>query len=312
LQRNGSNLTKTGRKQKWKCLGCKTNRQASRQDLTKKYQLVSFVKYLIGTQAINDLKLASSSWQRQIAWCWQVEPQPLVSGEIYDFLVIDAKYVGHGVCAVVKNNYVRYWLHGERENAQLWYAALRHLPRPRAIVVDGQKGIQKALNYLWPDIIVQRCLVHVVRNLTTKLTRHPKTVAGQDLGWLMNNIYSVASEQDMAVFVSIFEYLYDQHRVFLNARTTNTNPLVKRSWWYTHGQVRSAYRQLAKLLDDDQLFAFITHPDLHLPRTTNLVEAGINARLSELMLRHRGMPPTHQKRVFDWYLDSRSEWSYLD
>ena len=43
-----------------------------------------------------------------------------------------------------------------------------------------------------------------------------------------------------------------------------------------------------------------------IPRTTNYVEGGINSQLKEKLKLHRGLNQTHQQRLVDWYLYTRT------
>lgn len=325
LQKNG---WENG-KQRWRCPGCGQSRRLHRPDLTSRYHLRKFVKYIINTQsqkeqAIRPSRIAISpqvideTGYLSIS-LWSINPTPVVSGEIYSYLVIDAKPVGQGTCAIVRDKrFVRYWRHGIQENSALWLSTLEKLARPGGVVCDGQSGIAKALGDIWPGIVIQRCQVHVKRNIRQKLTLRPQSRAGQDLQWLVSQLSQVNDETAMALWIAVFDSLHEEHIGFLKQRTyasvhshSDDANRLKKVWWYTHRSVRSAYRQIDKLIADDQLFAFITHPELKLPATTNLVEGGINSRLSELLRRHRGMTSEHQKRLVDWYLDSRTEWPYF-
>jgi transposase-like protein len=53
------------------------------------------------------------------------------------------------------------WLFTERESFASWLAFLERLPEPDAAVVDGQKGLQAAIQCLWPLAKIQRCIVHI-------------------------------------------------------------------------------------------------------------------------------------------------------
>jgi putative transposase len=69
---------------------------------------------------------------------------------------------GQKVLLAVKN------MGGESEAA--WRTLLddlvkRGLKTPELVIVDGAPGIEKALAGLWPDVLVQRCMVHKHRNL---------------------------------------------------------------------------------------------------------------------------------------------------
>lgn len=309
LRKNG---TQQNGKQRWRCLRCGTARIRQRRDTTFRNELKGFVSYLLGMTARNKRKRSLATQFRHTTPYWQIVPEPFVTGEIYAFVVADATSVGKDVVGILRSEtHVLTWDYGIRETSELWLRVFRAIPRPSAVVCDGQKGILKALRLLWPDVVIQRCLVHVARNLRTKLTSHPKSEAGQDLQQLVDQLFSLRTEDDMAEFVALFLVLYDRHETFLKQRTMNIDPTSSRAWWYTHRSVRSAYRQIDQLIRDDQLFAFITHPELNLPHDSNGLEGGINSPLKELLHRHRGLTAPHQQRLADWYLDSRTKYPYL-
>ena len=86
----------------------------------------------------------------------------------------------------------------------------------------------------------------------------------------------------------------------------------RRRWWYTHRNLRSAYKQLDKLLRDNQLFThleatLVAETKQPIPRTTNYVEGGINSQLRTRLKLHRGMSEEHQRRLVEWYLYGRTE-----
>ena len=63
---------------------------------------------------------------------------------------------------------------GSRESYESWLDFGRDLQRrgmraPALIIADGAPGIWKATRELWPHAIEQRCTVHALRNITSKL-----------------------------------------------------------------------------------------------------------------------------------------------
>jgi putative transposase len=62
---------------------------------------------------------------------------------------------------------------GSRESYEL--ARLRTNPidrglcSPALLIADGAPGIWKAVRELWPHALEQRCTIHALRNLTSKL-----------------------------------------------------------------------------------------------------------------------------------------------
>jgi transposase-like protein len=71
---------------------------------------------------------------------------------------------------------------GSRESYDSWLAFGRDMIgrglRPPALVIaDGAPGIWKAVRELWPEALEQRCTVHALRNVTSKLPeRHHQEV----------------------------------------------------------------------------------------------------------------------------------------
>ncbi len=71
---------------------------------------------------------------------------------------------------------------GSRESYDSWLAFARDMLarglRPPALVIaDGAPGIWKAVREVWPDALEQRCTVHALRNVTSKLPeRHHQEI----------------------------------------------------------------------------------------------------------------------------------------
>jgi len=224
----------------------------------------------------------------------------------HPYLIIDATGLNCEVVAIVCNDKgILAFGFAQYESSVLWMEILGRFKPPSAIVSDGQKGILKAVSNLWGDLTIQRCHFHVKQNIRTKLTNNPESLAGQELKWLVSFMSQVESEEQMVIFVAIFYGLHEYHRSFLNERTVNKNSFSRHKWFYTHRRARSAYRQIADLIEKDQLFAYITHPELNLPKTTNKVEGGINTRLKELIRSHRGMFPERQRHLVSEFLRSK-------
>lgn len=178
------------------------------------------------------------------------------------------------------------WLFAERETLANWMTFLKKLPAPDAAVIDGQKGLLAAIQCLWPLTKIQRCLVHIERLARIKLTRQPKTSAGKELSLLVKRLLGVRTKRQRRRWIGVYRRWERRHTDFLKERSYG-EPRVgeKRTWWYTHRNIRAARSLIRNALP--HLFTFIYHP--HVPRTTNHVEGGVNSRLKELVHRHRGL-----------------------
>lgn len=196
------------------------------------------------------------------------------------------------------------------ESGNTWSLLLERLPAPLVIVCDGQKGVLLAIIRCWPKTKIQRCVFHVWQNIRVKLTLHPQTRAGQDLLQLTRDLWQVKTNEHSLAWHEQLKAWHQNYGIFIRERTYFDSPTSgHRRWWYTHRGLRSAYKQLEKLVQTNQLFTYLdtaltTEP---IPRTTNYVEGGINSQLRTKLKLHRGMSELHQRRLVEWYLYSRTE-----
>ena len=56
----------------------------------------------------------------------------------------------------------------------------RHLGTPALAVIDGNPGLQAALRAQWPEIAIQRCTNHKLRNLLAKAPAHLREELAED------------------------------------------------------------------------------------------------------------------------------------
>jgi len=113
-------------------------------------------------------------------------------------VVLGVRRDGQKVLLAVKN------MGGESEAA--WRGVLddltkRGLKRPELAIVDGAPGLEKALMSLWPDLPVQRCTVHKLRNL---IAHAPKRLADEIAADFADMIYAdnpLAAEKRRKAFL---------------------------------------------------------------------------------------------------------------
>jgi hypothetical protein len=290
-------------------LQCGTARIRPRNDVADLNRSKTYTKHLLSKTTAKEVAkskyISRRTFDRKYTTSFHSTAQKDEQLPQTPFIVIDAKHLDNCIVAISRSSIGRlHWRYAPYESSDVWIRIFSIYPKLLAIVSDGQKGIQKAALICFGDnIILQRCHFHVKQNLQVKLTKHPATNAGQDLQSLARWLSRVKTWDDMALFVSVFNGLYEAYEVFLKQRTYHDES--KRHWSYTHARARSAYRQIDDLINSDQLFAYITHPELNLPNTSNLVEGGLNSRMSELIRVHRGLLPERQRQMIDTYLTSK-------
>jgi hypothetical protein len=306
LQKRGRTAAGT---QRWFCMNCGKSETHARTDLRDNHLLTRFVGWLLGKKSQEELGISARTWRSQVVWCWSITPPQPSHTESCTVLLVDGIVVGSRVCLIARTTeYVVGWKWVDSETSSTWESLFVDLPIPLVVVVDGQKGILLAVARIWPEAKVQRCLVHVERNIRTKLTRNPQSEAGKALSELTQALWRVRSPEEANWWTTRFLQWLELHDAFLRERTTGI-PLQgkRRSWWYTHGRIRSAAYQYRRLLAREQLFThLICDMGEIIPRTTNHVEGGINSPIRTLLKIHRGLSQGHQQVLVNWYLNSRT------
>jgi hypothetical protein len=191
------------------------------------------------------------------------------------------------------------WRFAPRESYASWEHFLAQLPKPEIVVCDGQCGLLKAISEHFPDALIQRCMIHVIRQANIWLTRNPKTRAGVQLRALVRALPKVQTRRQKRKWIRLFRYWCRKRHCFLKERTYS--PTNTKHWWYTHRKLR-AVRSLLKHSSPD-LFRFVK--DRTIPRTSNHVEGGINSRMKDLFRRHRGIKGWKKIILAGYYLRLR-------
>lgn len=293
--------------QRWRCVKCNPTSTHKRTDLSRNFVLEKFVSWLLGKDSQAELKAPSRTFRDQTAWCWSVIPRPVMTGEINHAIIVDGIKIGNVVCLITRTtDHVITWVWVSHESSKYWIQLFRLIPQPKYIVCDGQKGLLKAMPLCWPGVTIQRCRFHAWLNIKTKLTLNPESKAAQELLQITRDLLHITTRRQARRWKRKLKNWYKKHHQYINERTTKINPKPKeRRWRYTHERTRSAYGQLHKITDD--LLRSSYRISLELPCTTNHIEGGINSQIRTKLKLHRGMPQTHQMRLVDWYLFSRTE-----
>lgn len=297
--------------QRWQCVYCNETHGLG-HDTQKRSQLLDrFVTWLLGKQSQIELKIPARTWRYKIRWCWEVIPRFGVIRSAPEIIILDGIKIGSLICLIAKTpEFVIAWQWVGWESSANWSLLLEKIPAPAVVVCDGQKGVLLAIGWCWPNTHIQRCLFHLQQNIRVKLTLHPKTSAGQELSQLMKDLWLVETLQQAEQWQEQLQIWHQEHSQLIRERSYYTNPRSsKRRWWYTHRNLRSAYRQFEKLIKDNQLFTYLNADQTVglIPKTTNHIEGGINSPIRTQLKLHRGLNQIHQQRLADWYLYRRTK-----
>nr|WP_155895096.1 IS1249 family transposase [Corynebacterium vitaeruminis] len=278
-----------------------------------------FITWLISGHSLANTAatcgVSTRTLQRHFTPFWLIQPPRNVDKQrIYDQVFIDGTYFNTKCLVVVADiSHVINWFWCTRESSWSYMRLLDPLAPPQLVTCDGDSGGLKAIKRLWPHTPVQRCIVHVKRNIQRATGLHPTSPMGKALRRLSFELLAVDNLDDAARWVVKLQRFGDVFATQLKARTYVKDvpfdqiPKSKRKnklWWYTHEVHRGVYRQLVTMSQQGHLFAYLSEaaPGQRLERTTNSLEGGINAQIKKLMYDHRGLRDEQQRIACDWWL----------
>ena len=92
------------------------------------------------------------------------------------------------------------------------------------------------------------------------------------------------TKTDEATFTKALHAWHEIWGDFIEEKTINTFVTGKTKWYYTHKNVRSAYRSLKTNLP--YLFTYQKYPDLKIPNTTNSLDGSFSNLKKKLAIHH--------------------------
>ncbi|AZN29551.1 IS1249 family transposase [Flaviflexus salsibiostraticola] len=309
LKKNGYT---TAGAQRFRCTRCGSSTTLTKPALTDRHVLRWFVSWLLDSFDPATVGISPRTFRRKIAHLWQIQPRPILTGEVHDVLILDGTWIGNMVCLIASSpTHVVAWHWATQENAHSWQVLMDTLPPPRIVVIDGGSGIAKALRASWPTTHIQRCLFHVFLNVKRQTTFRPVFGPSKDALSLTRALMQVTTRDEAIAWQKELARVHAHHKPTLNERTISRDRYGHPTTDYTHLRSRRAFAVLTTRARAGDLFTHL-NPELHavtgtIPRTTNRLEGGINSPLKALIATHRGMPPAHQRALTDWYLYYRTE-----
>jgi hypothetical protein len=168
--------------------------------------------------------------------------------------------------------------------------------RPAATVSDWKGAIVAGVASHFGNIPHQRCLAHVERAAKRLLPLNSPYIATQELRRIASHLMEVERSTDPHVWNAYLVRWEKQYGYMLTEKTQAPTG-ISRSWWYTHGNLRRAWRLLTH--DQDPMFVFLINPLI--PKTNNALE-GVNSNLKQKLGDHRGMRVQRQTAFLFWYM----------
>ena len=212
------------------------------------------------------------------------------------WLITDATHFKRWGCLLVtKATGVKQPLAVSFHQKECFETAMRHLEPLRSLSVsgyttDGKKGLVMAHQQLFSDAGHQRCLVHIRMKVQTLLTTNPKLAGGKDLLNLSARLTPIRDTDAAQMWWADFCDWQGLYQSILTARSYRG-----KSWWYTHRNLRYAWKHILNAADS--LFVFLAYPNS--VSHTNHLE-GLFGQRKPALSRHRGLSRTKIANALFW------------
>jgi hypothetical protein len=158
---------------------------------------------------------------------------------------------------------------------------------PVSLTVDGNRQVIRVLKTLWPDAVIQRCLVHIQRQGLSWCRNSPKTFYARRLRQIFLRVTKITTAADRDAFLGLVTTWEAEHGAEIAARKETGR---------VFSDIKRARSMLLHALPD--MFHYLDDP--YIPTTTNGLE-GYFSRLKSHYRQHRGLSPRKRPNYFAWY-----------
>ena len=211
-------------------------------------------------------------------------------------LKVDAKYFGRWGCVIVfkEDPNIVFWQFCNRETYQNYLVSFSKFMELGFVVnfvtSDKNSSLVAAAKTFYPNIPHQYCTVHIQRRCQTLLTKNPETIPGKELLELTKYINKIKNNTDKEIFLKWLNRFETRNSNFLKQRTYSADPTSPKKWWYTHKNVRAAFRHLKT--STNNMFFYLENNQI--PKDTNGLEAEFT-HLKQKLNSHRGLTRNRQQ-----------------
>jgi len=158
---------------------------------------------------------------------------------------------------------------------------------PDSFTIDGNPQVMKVLRRLWPEVMIQRCLVHIQRQGLSWCRTSPRTVYGRWLRNIFLQVTKIRTPAERDEFLKTVSYWEANYGSKIGARYERG---------HVFSDIKRARSMLLRALPD--MFHYLDNPLI--PISTNGLE-GYFSRLKAHYRQHRGIRKEKHKYYFQWY-----------
>lgn len=296
--RNGSYAN--GR-QRWLCKECRRSYSWSNQANKYLRERAWFYRWMIEGYSVRQLKQQSGHSQAKLYaiinyWLSSPPRRDTESLSRHRHIIFDGTFLHrpNSIVAVMDatTNEIIRGKHGVSEKSvrQLlaFFEPLRELHlEPISCTVDGNPQSADALRTVWPEIILQRCTVHIQRQGLMWCRRNPKRADAKKLRDIFLKAANIKTHRARDEFLEAVDS-WEEHYGQLIASKAERGRVFS--------DIKRARSMLLNALPN--MFHYLEDP--HISPTTNGIE-GYFSRLKAYYRQHRGLHKKKRFLYFEWY-----------
>lgn len=297
--------TQNGKK-RYRCAECFHNFSFKNKGVQQSNQFIWFRKWIMERQVYQflsrDSGMSQSKIQRLFKEYLKKVPQVPIRSKRHVHLLIDGSYFTNGLCLILYYDYdiqyVQLYRESNKEKLKEIKEDLQNLKHlgvdVYSVTCDGHSSILKAVANVYPNAVIQRCLVHIKRQVQNHLSRKPKLELAQELLVISNQITCIRTIEQANFWLVRLHNWHEKNKDFVNEKTINQSGA---RWWYKHKNLHLATTHLINAIPN--LFCYLNDPEI--PYTSNQIE-GYFSHLKEKLTLHRGLRFEAKRNFIKWYI----------
>ena len=291
----------TNGKQRFYCLVCHKSFSWQNKAVKRSKEYVWFKRWMIEGYSVRQLSsqsgLSSGKIRGIINYWLNRFPQRVIDYKPFRNLVFDGTFIYRRLASAlgILDSQTGKLIAGgydikETSSPQLltFFASLKQAGlRPESCTTDGNSQAIACLKTVWPELIIQRCLVHIQRQGLMWCRVNPRTTEAKKLRKLFVAVTTIKTVEQKDLFLKALDKWEKAY-----GRKIACRP--EKGWIFP--DLKRARSVLLKALPD--MFHYLENHSI--PFTTNQIE-GYFSRLKDKYHDHRGLSPQRRRSYFTWY-----------
>ena len=292
--------------QRYKCQDCGASFVKHKEGVRQSNRLVWFRKWVLGKQTVEDIAHECGYSARHVhRWFDEYldsSPSWTMNTSIPIYLLIDGTYYSDDHCLILyraenlkRTIFYRFTTHEDQNEIAADLLSIRDLGYDViGVTTDGGDNIIRAVEYVFPDVPRQRCVVHVQRDCLTSITQRPRSTEAKLFRNLVQDFSICRTVNDKLWWLNMYHNWEDDYKEFVFQKAVIS---YSHQEYYVHNDLRKAYIHLKRAIPN--LFTYIDYPGV--PKTTNALEAFFGHIKDQIRL-HRGLAESRIDNFIKWYL----------